>query len=457
MNLSLFNNIGLHEPWAILPEYAQAYYPAVAALLKGENAKSADQDFSEARKLNSSYFLSEEDLDDEDFDPDNNNDLSAAPEGSVAVVRLNGPVVKYSQWCGPRGTVDIANDLKRIDSNPNFIGAVFEIESGGGQVYAIKPLTDVLSKMKKPVVCLGGNYVASAAYAIAIHTKEIVVDHPKAIVGSIGTMMSFQDVQPYFESLGVKFHEVYATASTHKNKRTRDALKGDYKSLIKDMLDPINADFLADVKAQRKGKLADNKLILAGETFFASVSKELGMIDHLGDMAFAVNRVRELSKKKSSGADAQNSSTAQSTNPNMNFTNVAALAGVQNATQAQLDQANADLTTAGITGCTIVNESFITEAAVVTTERDTLTASVADLTAQLTAANAAKTEAEANLATANTKITDLEAKVDAFGKNAGALQQTAIGADTPPEQSDDDVDSFLNSLPHNRTADRMLG
>jgi hypothetical protein len=180
------------------------------------------------------------------------------------------------------------------------------------------------------------------------------------------------------------------------------------------------------------------------------------MIDHLGDMAFAVSRVRELSKKKTDNTGAKNSSTAQSTNPNMNFTNVAALAGVQNATQAQLDQANADLTTAGITGCTIVNESFITDAAAVTTERDTLTASVADLTAQLSAANDAKATAEANLATANTQITDLEAKVDAFGKNAGATQKTAVGEDTPPEQSDED-DSFLNSLAHNRTADRLLG
>lgn len=452
MNLTLFSQIGLHEPWAILPEYAQSYYPALAALLKGESFKADNEDYSVLRQLNKPYFISEEDLEDEDFDPDNNTDLSQAPEGAVAVVKLNGPVIKYSQFCGPRGTLDIAADLKRVDSNPNFIGSVFQIESGGGQVYAIKPLTDVLRSVKKPVVVLAGNYLASAAYAIAIHSREIIADHPKAIVGSIGTMMSFQDVQPYFESLGVKFHEVYASKSTHKNKRMNDALKGDYKSLISDMLDPMNEDFLNDVKEQRKGKIADNKLIYAGETFFASVSKGLGMIDHLGDMAFAVNRVKQLSAKK---PESKTSTQSQSTN--MKFENVQALVGVQNPTQEQIDQANGDLTVNGITGATIVAESFITDAAAATSERDTLRTEKEGLQSQLTAATSAKTTAENNLVTANARITELEGKVAAFGKNAGAQHSTSTGEDTPPADQEDDTEAFLDNLPHNKYADRMLG
>lgn len=455
MNIAHIGQLGLHEPWAIHREYAQSYYPALAALLRGDSAKIEETDFSALRQLNTPYFLSEGDLDDDDFDPSINNDLSQAPEGAVAVVRLNGPVIKYSQFCGPRGTIDIANDLKRIDSNPNFVGVVFQIESGGGQVYAMKPLTDVLSKMKKPVVILAGNYLASAAYGIAVYGKEIIADHPRSIVGSIGTMLSFQDVQPYFESLGIVFHEMYASASTLKNKRSREALKGNHTPLIKERLDPINDDFIADVKLQRKGKISDNKQIYAGDDFFASVSLPLGMIDHLGDMAFAVQRVRDLA----SGKGANTSTSAQSQNQiNMKFPNLTALARVAAPSAAQIDLANADLSTEEITGATLVPESFITEAAAVTTERDGLATANATLQSQLDAAIAAKATAEASLVTANTKITDLEAKVEAFGKNSGASQKTETGNDTPPGNvEEDDVEAILAAMPHNRAADKLMG
>jgi len=464
MSLGILSQIGMHEPWAIHPEYAQTYYPLLAALLRGENPKQEDTDYSLLRQLNKPfYFSSDEDLDDEEFDPNTNNDLSQAPEGAVAVVRLNGPVIKYSQFCGPRGTVDIAADLKRIESNPNFVGVVFQIESGGGQVYAIKPITDVMDSMKKPIVVLAGNYLASAAYAIGIHGREIVADHPKSIVGSIGTMMSFQDVQPYFESLGVKFHEVYASKSTLKNKRMRDALKGDYKSLISDMLDPINEDFIADVQKQRKG-LSTNKAILAGETFFASVSKELGMIDHLGDMTFAVQRVRELAKAKPSKSKPDQSTQAQSEIlENMTFPNLQALVGVANPTQEQINLAMQDLTNANITGATLVDRSFAATAATNATEVTRLTGELATANQNLTAkttdlatATTAKETAEASLATANTKVTELEAKVEAFGKNAGAINQQSTGDDTPPAGQEDDMEAILAAMPHNRAADNLF-
>lgn len=444
MNLS---HIGLHEPWAILPEYAQSYYPALAAMLKGEKFTENDAEFSVLRALNKSYFMSEEDFDDEDFDPGVNQDLNEAPEGAVAVIRLNGPVVKYSQWCGPKGTTDIANEIKRIEANPNFVGIVFQIESGGGQVYAIKPLTDAMDQAKKPIVVLNGNYLASAAYAIAIHSNEIISDHPKAIIGSIGTMSSFQDVQPYFESLGVKFHEIYATKSTLKNKKTNDALKGNYKGLINDILDPLNEDFLADVREMRKGKIAENAAIYAGETFFASVSKSLGMIDALGDMKFAVKRVRELAAvKKTNDTNSQNQIEID-----MKFPNFAALAANATPTQEQIDLANADLTTEGITGVTLVEESFITEAANASAEATRLRDEATTAAATLGTTQSDLATAKADIDVKGARITELEAQL---AKMPGAAHNTDAGGkeDQAPE-GEDTAQAVIDALPHNQRAD----
>src|SRR3546814_8711083 len=132
-------------------------------------------------------------------------------------MRLRGPVMKHSQFCGPRGTVDYARELLSRESDPKVIGSVFYIESGGGQSYAVKPITDVMQRIKKPLVVLGGSVVASAAYYIAAFAREIVVEHPRSVIGSIGTMLAYQDIQPALEKLGVAFHDIYATRSKRKN------------------------------------------------------------------------------------------------------------------------------------------------------------------------------------------------------------------------------------------------
>jgi len=140
---------------------------------------------------------------------------------------------------------------------------------------------------------------------------------------------------------------------------------------------------------------------------------------------------------------------------NMKFNNVVALVGVQNATQEQLDQANADLTAEGITNYTIVPESLINESANVTAERN-------QLTTQLEAANTARTTAESNLATANTslatanaRITELEAKVAAA---PGATHKPATGKDEVIQSTEDaEFQALMDALPHNQKADRMLG
>src|SRR5690606_20792423 len=117
---------------------------------------------------------------------------------------------------------------------------------------------------------------------------------------------------------------------------------------------------------------------------------------------------------------------------NMKFTNVVALVGVQNATEAQLAQANADLTAAGITNYTLVPESLITEAANVTAERDQLTATNTTLTGEVEAANTARTAAESSLQTANARITELKAENARLGALPGAAHNTKVGDDTPP-------------------------
>lgn len=442
MNEALLTEV-LTQPLLVESSYVYAYYMQLHNMIQGRNVP-ADYDHSQARAALKSYSVTSSSL----LRVNSYTNLDEAPENSIAVIQLKGPVIKNSQFCGPRGTLDIANDFNRAKDNPNIIGAVFDLESGGGMALAVKPLADAMLSFReqKPIIGLGGDIVASAGYYLLAYCDEILMQHPRAIVGSIGTMMAFVDCQAMLEKQGVVFHEIYATGSSLKNNTTNQALKGNYKPLIEGMLDPINSDFHADVKAQRAGKITTTEdSIFKGETFMASVAKEFGMVDGLGNLQDAVQRVEELS-----GSYVSNKSQLQNPNNHMKITNVLALAGVESPTQEQLDLANADLTAAGITSATLVPESLITQAAAATDQNTQLATQIANLTKE-------KGTAEASLVTANTKITELEGKVEAFGKNAGALHQQEKGTDEVIEtEQDDNPEKVIANLSHNKYAQEYL-
>jgi ATP-dependent Clp protease protease subunit len=142
---------------------------------------------------------------------------------------------------------------------------------------------------------------------------------------------------------------------------------------------------------------------------------------------------------------------------NMKFTNLVALAGVENVTEAQLAQANADLTEAGVTNVTLVPESLISEATAVTAQRDALTATTETLTADLAAANTARQTAETDLAAANARIAELEAENTRLGALPGASHESKAGDDTPPgESTDQEYEALTSSMAHNKRADNLF-
>jgi signal peptide peptidase SppA len=425
-----------------MPDLGGALMPVIAGILNGTAVEHTD--YSIERKANTPQFFVN------NSKPATSWNIDDAPEGSVLVLNLKGTILKESQMCGPVGTLELADQITQAKSNQNIAGIVLVTESGGGAVYAVKPLADAISdfKSEKPIIALAEDTMASAAYYIGTYCNEIWANNPKTIIGSIGTMCSFQDFKPYMEKMGVVFHEIYASESSVKNKTFNDALKGNYDGLITKELNPLNADFINSVKQNRLGKISTSEnLIYKGETYFATVAKELGMIDSLGNLNDAVARVRYL-------ADNFSETVNKSLNKMKNLT---ALAGNPTPTAEQLTLANADLTTAGITAVTLVEESFITDAAAVTAANIELRIKLNDAQAELSKAQATVATANQTAATLNAQIATLNEKVTAFGANAGAQHgsQTAENEDQP-DAGDNAWQEEIDNMPHNRLADKRI-
>jgi hypothetical protein len=116
---------------------------------------------------------------------------------------------------------------------------------------------------------------------------------PVARYLSIAISFLFIDFTGYYKKQGAKVITEYATKSTEKNKAFEELLKGNSKLIIAEELDPINDQFHADVKASRPGISEE---VFAGATWNAEDSLKLNLIDSIGTLQDAIDKVFELSK-----------------------------------------------------------------------------------------------------------------------------------------------------------------
>jgi protease-4 len=215
----------------------------------------------------------------------------------VAIIPLRGTMIKYGTMCS-YGADEIAAAIDEAAANKKVTGIVLDIDSGGGAVDAVAPLVDAIRRAKaarKPVVACC-DLCASAAYWTACECNEIMAANSiSSEFGSIGVMMSFPDYAKYYEKEGIKIHTIYSNLSTYKNAPFEAAKKGEYDSIKAEELDPLARKFQANVRTKRAGKLnEDIEGILSGKVFYAEDALKHGLIDSIGTLDRAVERVREL-------------------------------------------------------------------------------------------------------------------------------------------------------------------
>ncbi len=198
---------------------------------------------------------------------DNNDEFDA-----LGIVNLNGPITK-SGGASSYGTQQISQLMTKMSNDNRIKGFILKVDSGGGSSNAVSLLSDTINEIKKtkPVYTLveKGGMMASAAYGIGSAGNKIFAEDTMSIIGSVGTMISFEGKASNSVSPdGTKNIVIYATKSTQKNKAFEEALNNDnYELIINELLDPINENFINLVQSNRpqlKGTDFDN-----GHTKFA--------------------------------------------------------------------------------------------------------------------------------------------------------------------------------------------
>ncbi|WP_417365936.1 S49 family peptidase [Flavobacterium beibuense] len=245
---------------------------------------------------------------------------------NVAIITFNQPVIKYDYyyWLGTQTYIKI---LEQYRTDSSVAGVVFNMDTGGGQVYGTPEFHDYIIEFveSKPFVVYCGGYLCSGGYYIAAPASWIVVNKRADAIGSIGAYSQIFDDTGIWEKFGAKVHTIYATESTEKNAAYRDVLeKGDYKRYIKEELDPIVKTFQDDMRSSRPQL---NEEVFKGGTWPGTKAVEMGLADEVGTLATAIAKVYELSGV--SGENNNNSKKSKKMSKKKSYPNVQKVLGVE--------------------------------------------------------------------------------------------------------------------------------
>lgn len=214
------------------------------------------------------------------------------PDESIAFHRIVGPIfAEYDRWGWYFSTKQYIDDIRSADRNPQIIAHFNFVNSGGGEAWYLEKAHQAVLELKKPIITFIEKRCCSAGYYIVNPTNRIFSATINDIIGSIGVMVAFWDMVPYFEELGFKWHEHYADQSKLKNKAFNKLLNDKPKKYKEKELNPLAEQFINAVRSGRQS-LADlpkKHDVFAGETYRAENSGEVGLIDEISELEFALN------------------------------------------------------------------------------------------------------------------------------------------------------------------------
>ena len=175
---------------------------------------------------------------------------------------------------------DVAQVIKKADTDPNIKAILVDIDSQGGSGVAAEEIETALKHSNKPSVALIRESGESAAYWLATGANVIFASNISS-VGKIGVNGSYLDTVNKDIQEGYTYHNI----STGKYKDLGDPNKpltrDDEKMLRRDM-NIIFADFVKSVATNRKLSAEKVRSLSDGSNFYGEEALKLGLIDKIG-------------------------------------------------------------------------------------------------------------------------------------------------------------------------------
>lgn len=207
----------------------------------------------------------------------------------VAVVVAEGVILSGEQPGGTIGGDSTSALLENARLNKNIKAVVLRVNSPGGGVYPseqIRRQVEALQVAGKPVVVSMANVAASGGYWISM-TADSIWANEGTITGSIGIYGLLMTVPKLFDKLGIHSDGVGTTEWVGAFNPDRP-LDPEFAKLIQSNIEYGYQQFITAVAMARGLEVSMVDQVARGRVWTAKQAKDLGLVDHLGNLNQAV-------------------------------------------------------------------------------------------------------------------------------------------------------------------------
>jgi len=206
----------------------------------------------------------------------------------VAVIAVEGTLVHkgafVGMYSGRTSYQGLQAQIARARSSPRIRGAVFEVDSFGGQVSGLFETARQLAALsaEKPTIAILTDFAASAAYMLASAARQIVVPE-RGGAGSIGAIRLHIDESKALEQEGVKVTII--SSGKHKAAGNPfEPLPAALRDRLQAQLDEVRDHFAEAVAANRGTRLSKESALSTEADFYdGREAVARGLADAVGD------------------------------------------------------------------------------------------------------------------------------------------------------------------------------
>ncbi|GAB4047106.1 S49 family peptidase [Spirosoma litoris] len=198
----------------------------------------------------------------------------------VCVIPIQGALSRYGlcAW----GYEDLAGILQAAELSETVQAVLLKMDTPGGAVDGLKAAAEAIRAMTKPVN-VWTNFCASAGYFLASQATQIwLEDQTLPTIGSIGTMMVYENRSKALEMQGLDIRIFRASGSTEKNLANGiEPLAPEVEADMQAMLDSAQTEFVGYVRRGRAGLLTSDQWS-TGKMYGVRDGIKLGLADKVG-------------------------------------------------------------------------------------------------------------------------------------------------------------------------------
>lgn len=210
------------------------------------------------------------------------NNTFATRVGDTAVIPVLGPLMSRYSWFF-WSYDEVVRDLRMAAGMHDIKAIVLDIDSPGGTVANAQSVPREIARIRsedgKPVVAHIGGIGASAAYWLASAADQVIADRT-GLVGSVGALIRYLDIEGIFTKMGAKVVEVIAEQSPNKRlDPDSEAGRAELQAIVDDA-----GEMFIEALVENRG--VDRETIMdrygQGLVFAAGEALERGLIDSIG-------------------------------------------------------------------------------------------------------------------------------------------------------------------------------